>query len=130
MAAQFKRKHAISLSESSHNTVSSSKIPHHQSTSSAGNSLNSNTSQLKLHEFSSTKSTFSSNSQKIFSNQIFRFQVTCIKLAFLFIKIISSLLINRSISSVVSPTFYLPSVFFNLMMFLFLKCVLSKKIES
>ena len=64
MAAQFKRNHAISLSDSSHNTVSSSKIPQHQSTSSAGNSLVSNTSQLKLHEFSSAKSKFSSNSQK------------------------------------------------------------------
>ena len=50
MAAHLKRKHAILLSESSHNTVSSSKIPQHQSTSSAGNSLVINTSQLKLHE--------------------------------------------------------------------------------
>ena len=93
MAAHLKRKHAISRSDSSHNTVSSCKIPQHQSTSSASNSLVSNTSQLKLHEFSSAKSKFSSNSQNFFSNQIFKFQVTCIRLAFLFIKIISSLLI-------------------------------------
>ena len=68
MASHLKRKHAILLSDSSHNTVSSNKIPQHWSNSSVGNSLVSNTSQLKLHEFSSTKSTFSSNSQNIFSN--------------------------------------------------------------
>ena len=83
-----------SLSDISHNTVSSSKIPQHQSTSSASNSLVSNTSQLKLHEFSSTKSTFSSNSQKFFSN--LQVPSDLYQTGFLFIKIISSLLIFSS----------------------------------